>query len=88
MRVPRKLFNEMNYSAVPSLTVAREGEGRRPFVLMGNPITFVVSAPGGPPRAGTGKDVRASGYIRPWFQWKFEWLDKPAEEETTDVAPA
>jgi energy-coupling factor transporter ATP-binding protein EcfA2 len=86
LRLPRKLFHEMTYSAVPSLTVAREGEDRRAYVLMGKPISFIVYGPGGPQR--TGKDVRTTGYLRPWFHWKFEWLDKPAEEEKADVAPA
>ena len=86
MRLPHRFFNEMSYSAVASLTVAREGEGRRPYVLMGEPLSFIVYAQDASERSE--KQIRASGFFTPRFQWKFQWLDEPPEEEKGDVAPA
>lgn len=86
LRLPHHFFNEMTYSVVPSLTVAREGEGRRPYVLMAEPLSFIVYAPGAAERSG--KEVRASGYFTPRFQWKFQWLDEPPNEEKADVTTA
>ncbi|MBI3049025.1 MAG: ATP-binding cassette domain-containing protein [Acidobacteria bacterium] len=77
MRLPHRFFNEMTYSVVPSLTVAREGEGRRQYVLMGEPLSFIVYAPDGTERRE--KDVRASGYLTPQFRWKFQRVDEQPE---------
>ena len=85
MRLPHRFFNEMTYSVVASLTVAREGEGRRQSVLMAEPLTFIVYGTDGTERSQ--KERRASGFFTPRFQWKFEWLDAPPEVEKADVAP-
>jgi lipopolysaccharide transport system ATP-binding protein len=74
MRIPHRFFNEMAYSVVPSLTVAREGEGRRQYVLMAEPLSFIVYAPDGTERRE--KDVRASGYLTPQFRWRFQQVDE------------
>jgi len=76
MRLPHRFFNEMTYSVVPSLTVAREGDGRRQYVLMGEPLSFIVYAPDGTERKE--KDFRPSGYLTPQFRWRFQPVeDKP-----------
>jgi len=77
MRLPHRFFNEMTYSVVPSLTVAREGEGRRQYVIMGEPLSFIVYAPDG--KARREKDVRASGYLTPQFRWRFQRPDEQPE---------
>ena len=77
MRLPHRFFNEMTYSVVPSLTVAREGEGRRQYVAMAEPLTFIVYAPDGSERREKG--VRASGYLTPQFRWRFQQLDEQPE---------
>jgi lipopolysaccharide transport system ATP-binding protein len=85
MRLPAHFFNEMTYSVLPSLTVAREGEGRRQNVLMAEPLSFIVCAPDADvmeARRGE-KSVRASGFLAPLFRWKFQWL---REREAGDQA--
>ena len=89
MRLPAHFFNEMTYSVLPSLTVAREGEGRRQYVLMAEPLSFIVYAPDADAmeaRRGE-KSVRASGFLAPLFRWKFQWLGEqaPAVEGESDV---
>ena len=85
MRLPAKFFNEMTYSVVPSLTVAREGEGRRQFVLMAEALSFIVYAPDGSGRRE--KDVRASGFLTPQFRWKLQKIDEqPQPQAEADVA--
>jgi lipopolysaccharide transport system ATP-binding protein len=76
MRLPAHFFNEMTYSVLPSLTVAREGEGRRQYVLLTEPLSFIVCAPDADAmeaRRGE-KSVCASGFLAPLFRWKFQWL--------------
>jgi ABC-type polysaccharide/polyol phosphate transport system ATPase subunit len=77
MRLPHKFFNEMTYSVVPSLTVAREGDGRRQYVLMGEPLSFIVYAPDGTERRD--KEMRPSGYLTPQFRWRFQPVDPQAQ---------
>ena len=77
MRLPHQFFNEMTYSVVPSLTVAREGDGRRQYVLMGEPLSFIVYAPDGTERKE--KDMRPSGYLTPKFRWRFQRVDEKPE---------
>ena len=84
MRLPHRFFNEMTYTVMPSLTVAREGEGRRQYVLMGEPFSFMVYAPDGAERREA--DVRTSGYLMPQFRWKFQRLEEEAPGVEVDVA--
>ncbi|MBI2189902.1 MAG: ATP-binding cassette domain-containing protein [Acidobacteria bacterium] len=77
MRLPHRFFNEMTYSVVPSLTVAREGDGRRQYVLMGEPLSFIVYAPDGTERKE--KEMRPSGYLTPQFRWRFQRVDEKPE---------
>lgn len=77
MRLPHKFFNEMTYSVVPSLTVAREGDGRRQYVLMGEPLSFIVYAPDGTERRE--KEMRPSGYLTPQFRWRFQPVDEKVQ---------
>ncbi|OFW16483.1 MAG: hypothetical protein A3F70_07650 [Acidobacteria bacterium RIFCSPLOWO2_12_FULL_67_14] len=87
MRLPARFFNEMTYNVIPSLTVAREGEDRRQYVLMGEPLSFIVYAPDAT-TPGKDKGVR-SGYLTPQFRWKFERLDEqPADAAEGDAARA
>ena len=87
MRLPARFFNEMTYSVVPSLTVAREGEDRRQYVLMGEPLSFIVYAPDATTPERKDKGVR-SGYLTPQFRWKFQRLDEQAAETPQgDTAP-
>jgi lipopolysaccharide transport system ATP-binding protein len=79
MRLPAQFFNEMTYSVMPSLTVSREGEGRRQYVLMAEPISFMVYGPDGPVPEPKDKRLRTSGYLTPKFRWKFRPLNVEAE---------
>ena len=83
MRIPANFFNEMTYSVFPTLTVAREGEGRRQYVLMTDPLSFIAY----PPDAtladkGGQKSARAAGFVAPIFKWKFDRLDAPKDAQS------
>ena len=84
MRLPARFYNQMTYNVVPSLTVAREGEGRREYVLMGEPLSFIVYAPDAAPEHKE-KDVRAAGFLTPSFRWRFQSLDGQPEGAKADV---
>ena len=87
MRLPARFFNEMTYSVIPSLTISRQGEGRRQYVLMGEPFSFIVFAPDATTPDPKGKGVR-SGFLTPSFRWKFQRVDEQPEKPETDVADA
>jgi len=84
MRLPAHFFNEMTYSVIPSLTVAREGEGRRQYVVMAEPLSFIVFAPDAAQALRGEKTLRASGVLAPLFRWKFQWLGEQPQEEERD----
>jgi lipopolysaccharide transport system ATP-binding protein len=88
MRLPADFFNEMTYSVVPSLTVSREGDGRRQYTLMGEPLSFIVYSKDGAPARDRieKKGVQARGFLTPRFRWKFQQLvDQPEEQVEADV---
>jgi lipopolysaccharide transport system ATP-binding protein len=92
MRLPAHFYNEMTYSVVPSLTVARQGAESdtpgRSYSLMAEPLTFMVYGPDGSAPARGDKGLRSSGLLAPVFKWRFQHLeDQPAPAET-DVARA
>ena len=82
MRLPSFFFNEMTYSVVPSLTVARPGDDPsrprdRGYTVVGEPLSFIVYGPGGPGADRSDKAPRKSGVLAPIFKWKFQRLDDP-----------
>jgi len=97
MRIHPHFFNEMTYSVFPTLTVAREGEGRRQYVLMIDPLSFIAYSPEATlADKGGEKSARAAGFVAPVFRWRFDRLDSPKEpqpaaqpeEPETDVTRA
>jgi hypothetical protein len=87
MRLPAHFFNEMTYSVIPSLTVAREGEGRRQYVVMAEPLSFIVFAPDATQALRGEKTLRSSGFLAPLFRWKFQWLGEQPQKAERDGTP-
>ena len=94
MRLPAFFFNEMTYSVIPSLTVARRGDEpgvprAQGYTAVSEPLSFIVYGPGGAPVERSEKSQRPSGFLAPIFKWTFQRLDEqPAAPAETDVARA
>ncbi len=85
MRLPARFFNEMTYSVIPLLTVAREGEGRRAYTLMAEPLSFIVYAPEVKTLERKERGVRYTGFLTPQFRWRFQQPEEQKDKEGTDA---
>ena len=88
MRLPPNFLSETTYSVVPSLTVAREEDGRRNVLVMPEALSFIVYAPDAEKSAARSEKEKSSGLLAPRFRWKFQRLEEQPAEPETDVARA
>ena len=94
MRMPPLFFSELTYSLIPSMTVARPGDDPkvprvRGYTVIGEPLSFIVYGPEGPPTEQSDKGPRKQvGVLSPVFKWRWALVEERVAAPTEDVEPA
>lgn len=94
MRLPPLFFSELTYSIIPSMTVARPGDNPRVprvrgYTVIGEPLSFIVYGPEGPPAERSDKGPRQhTGLLSPVFKWRWGLVEERVAAPTDEAVPA